>query len=112
MSFLRGAAHNTPQAREGAFRDAEKRLVRPGPQDTLMLSLIPGEIKTIPSLFQPREFSFGLREVDNEHVKRLRSAAKYNDGELDPVLVVRLGEDWVCGDGDQRVAECGDDSGA
>jgi hypothetical protein len=61
------------------------------------------EIKVRPVLFQPREFSFGIKDVDSEHVARLDREIRIR-GELDPILVVRLGDEWVCVDGHHRLA--------
>jgi hypothetical protein len=61
------------------------------------------QIKTRLELFQPRRFSAGLRAVDPRHVKALKTRIG-RKGELDPVLVVRLGDEWVCVDGHHRIA--------
>jgi ParB-like nuclease domain len=54
-------------------------------------------------LFQPREFSYGARDVDPRHVGRLATLIK-NLGELDPPIVVKLGKRWVVVDGHHRIA--------
>jgi hypothetical protein len=41
--------------------------------------------------------------VDTGHVKKLRKKIGYK-GELDPILVIKLGEQWVCVDGHHRLA--------
>jgi ParB/Sulfiredoxin domain len=64
--------------------------------------LLPGEIVLRPELFQPREFSFGLRQTDPDHVKKLARAIGIQ-GELDPVLVIKLGKRFVCVDGHHRL---------
>jgi hypothetical protein len=63
------------------------------------------QVVTKPELFQPREFSYGAREVDKGHVKQLQSQMRYKENqELDPVLVIKLGDAWVCVDGHHRLA--------
>jgi hypothetical protein len=64
------------------------------------------QITTRMELFQPRRFSAGLRAVDPRHVKQLKTRID-RKGELDPVLVVRLGDEWVCVDGHHRIAAYG-----
>jgi hypothetical protein len=61
------------------------------------------QIKLKPELFQPREFSYGFREVDKDHVKKLKRSIDAL-GELDPIVVVKLGRNWVCVDGHHRLA--------
>jgi hypothetical protein len=56
-----------------------------------------------PELFQPREFSFGLRETDQDHVKKLARIISIQ-GELDPIAVIKLGAKFVCVDGHDRLA--------
>jgi hypothetical protein len=107
MSGFRGGSQNTAKARKDALREAEAQLVRPGPEDVTTLLIEPHLIETRPVLFQPREFSYGARDVDAEHVKKLKRAAEINEGELDPILVIKLGRDWVCVDGHHRLAAYG-----
>ena len=53
-------------------------------------------------LFQPREFLGGLKKTDGKTVRDLaHSIGIY--GELDPVLVIKLGEEFVCVDGHHRL---------
>ena len=88
-----------------ALAQAEKELVKPPDADKppVHVDLNAKQITTRPELFQPRRFSVGLRDVDPEHVKRLKTRID-RKGELDPVLVVKLGSKWVCVDGHHRVA--------
>ena len=67
------------------------------------VSIRTSEIKERLELFQPREFSYGARSVDPEWVKELARRMGIQ-GELDPVLVIRIGKDWVCVDGHHRIA--------
>jgi hypothetical protein len=66
----------------------------------------PSEIRMRPELFQPREFSFGLRETDQDHVKKLARIISIQ-GELDPIAVIKLGAKFVCVDGHDRLAASG-----
>jgi hypothetical protein len=100
MSF-RGGAHTT-QAREEALLEAEGTLVRPADGRTQVVKLKPKQVIIRAELFQPREFDFGGRETDRRHVDRLARRIK-NVGELDPIVVVKLGKKWVCVDGHHRV---------
>ena len=101
---MRGAAHNTAKALSEAVRKAEGQLSTRGrpPDNEAFVQLHPSQIKTRPELFQPREFSFGLRMTDPDHVKKLERAISIN-GELDPVLVIKLGKQFVCVDGAHRL---------
>jgi ParB-like chromosome segregation protein Spo0J len=81
---------------------AEKTLKRPkGPNETVLL--MPSEIKTRPELFQVREFSFGMKETDPDHVKILTHNIGIH-GELDPITVVKLGTKFVIVEGHHRLA--------
>ena len=60
------------------------------------------EIDFRPEMFQVRDFSFGARDTDIEHVKKLQKALA-TDKELDPPVVIKLGETWVCIDGHHRL---------
>jgi ParB-like chromosome segregation protein Spo0J len=101
---MRGAAHNNAKALGEALGKAERQLSTLGrPSDTeAFVKLHPSEIKIRPELFQPREFLFGVRGTNPEHVKRLERAIGIN-GELDPVLVVKLGKTFICVDGHHRI---------
>lgn len=98
---MRGGAY-TAREREEAFADAERKL-KPKRKGDSKITLNPHEIKTIPELFQPREFSYGFRDVDKNHVNTLKYNLEVN-GKLDPVLVIKLGTRWVCVDGHHRIA--------
>ena len=105
MSFLRRGKHNA-RALKDAVQEAEHEIERTpadpkGPRKVVQLAL--EEIETRPVLFQPREFSFGLKDVDRDNVNKLMRQIGIG-GELDPVLVVRLGGTWVCVDGHHRLA--------
>lgn len=100
----RGAVNNTAKARAEALAEAEARLVRPKAEANRQLRLSPAQIKFRLALFQPREFSYGARDVDAEHVKKLKRAVETTEGNLDPVLVIKLGREWVCVDGHHRLA--------
>src|SRR5262249_37387739 len=110
MSF-RGGPQNTAKARKDALGEAEAILVRPKPTDETKLRIDARRIKTRPVLFQPREFSYGARDVDPDHVKKLKRAAEITEGDLDPMLVIKLGKEWVCVDGHHRLAAYGNDRG-
>jgi hypothetical protein len=87
-----------------AVQEAQEQLDRhPVPRDApAQVLLKPNDVKTRPELFQPREFMYGEREVDTHHAKKLAKHIGYV-GELDPIIVVRLGADWVCVDGHHRL---------
>jgi hypothetical protein len=112
MSGFRGGPQNTARARKEALEEAEALLVRPGPTDATELRIEPRRIRTRPVLFQPREFSYGGHNVDPEHVKKLKRAAEIAEGDLDAMLVIKLGPDWVCVDGHHRLAAYGNGHGA
>lgn len=77
------------------------RSVRKRPADGIV-SIKPFQIKTLPELFQVREFSFGLKSTDTEYVKKLLRAIN-TVGELDSPVVIRIGKKWVCVDGHHRI---------
>ena len=55
----------------------------------------PNDIRAIPEIFQPREFTFGLRDKDKAHIIALKQEIAIH-GELDPPPVIRLrGDGWV-----------------
>jgi hypothetical protein len=96
---------HTAAKRQKALAQAEKDFARSDLKrgKRKYVSLRTSEIKERLELFQPREFSYGARSVDAQWVKEL--ARRINiDGELDPVLVIRLGKEWVCVDGHHRIA--------
>lgn len=63
-------------------------------------------IATRLELFQPRRFSAGMRAVDATFVRALKTRID-RKGELDPVLVVKLRDEWVCVDGHHRIEAYG-----
>lgn len=81
---------------------AEASLERPNGAPAFV-KLKPNEISLLPELFQPREFSFGMYEVDRKHVQDLLQRIE-RKGELDPVLVLRTQNRWLCVDGHHRLA--------
>src|SRR5262245_33940129 len=93
---------NTAKHRREAVRKAQAELVRPNNGETTV-TLKVQEIFTRTELFQPRGFFSQLFEIDNGHVKKLAREIRIK-GELDPVMVVKLGETWTCVDGHHRLA--------
>jgi hypothetical protein len=87
-----------------ALKDAEKELEQPSSTERpLYVNVKPANIATRLELFQPRRFSAGLREVDPKHVKDLATRIQ-RKGDLDPVLIIKLGGGWVVVDGHHRLA--------
>jgi len=78
-----------------------QRSVSKRPADGIV-HIKPASIKMRPELFQVREFSYGLRSVDTDHVKKLERAIGIS-GELDAPVVIKLGKEWVCVDGHHRI---------
>ena len=98
---MRAGAHSAREL-ELAVAKAETQLKRPkGPNETVLL--MPSEIKTRPELFQVREFSFGMRETDPDHVKTLTHNIGIH-GELDPITIIKLGTKFVIVEGHHRLA--------
>jgi ParB-like chromosome segregation protein Spo0J len=98
---MRAGAHSAREL-ELAVVKAERQLKRPkGPNETVLL--MPSEIKTRAELFQVREFSFGMRETDPDHVKTLTHNIGIH-GELDPITVIKLGTKYVIVEGHHRLA--------
>lgn len=83
---------------EEAFANADKKR-----GNKRFVQLRTSEIKERLELFQPREFNYGARSLNPEWVKTLAQRMSIH-GQLDPVLVIRLGEQWVCVDGHHRIA--------
>jgi hypothetical protein len=88
-----------------ALREAERELERPevtngGP---VYVQVRPQDIGQRLELFQPRRPGWGTRELDTKHVSKLKTRID-RKGELDPVLIVKLGSAWVVVDGHHRVA--------
>jgi hypothetical protein len=98
---MRIAAHNANELEE-AWAKAEQQFVRRPASADATVELLPSAIQMRPELFQPREFSFGLRQTDPDHVKKLARAISIQ-GQLDPVLVIKLARKFVCVDGHHRL---------
>ena len=96
---------HTPARRQKALAEAEKAFacadLKRGKRK--YVSLRTSQIKERLELFQPREFSYGARAVNPDWVKELARRIGIH-GELDPVLVIRLGTEWICVDGHHRIA--------
>ncbi|MCK1329102.1 ParB-like nuclease domain-containing protein [Bradyrhizobium sp. CW9] len=88
-----------------SLKEAEADLVRPEGNDgkRVYVQVRPQDIIERLELFQPRRPGYGLRKVDTQHVNRLATRIT-RKGELDPVLVVKLGAKWVVVDGHHRIA--------
>jgi hypothetical protein len=100
---MRIAACNA-RALQEAIEAAEDRITTSGRAEggEAFVELVPSAIELRPELFQPREFSFGLRQTDPDHVKKLARAISIQ-GELDPVLVIKVGKKFICVDGHHRL---------
>lgn len=88
---------------EAVYGAAEKPQ-QPGQE----VRIAPSDILTDTRIFQPREFSYGWRDVDKKHVAELVKAIS-NTGELDPIAVVKLRHEmgfdqWFVVDGHHRLA--------
>jgi uncharacterized ParB-like nuclease family protein len=92
----------TARTLSNAVRRAEKDLRRPAEDEARVIYVRPAEVQTRIELFQPRMLSHGGHVVDAKHVKKL-SRSISTKGELDPILVVKLGRYWVCVDGHHRL---------
>jgi len=105
---VRVGINRSAKSREEALAKAEeKRTLKghPGSKtgDLATVLVKPNDISAIPAIFQPREFTFGLREHDRIHVKSLQHEIAIH-GELDPPLVIKLKRDgWVVAEGHHRV---------
>src|SRR5882762_8008040 len=101
---MRGSPTNTATALQHAVKIAETQLNTDGHPQTkpAYVDLRPDQVEMRPELFQPREFAFGAKDTDKQYVKKLAGEIE-TAGELDPILVIRLGEAWVCVDGHHRV---------
>jgi hypothetical protein len=96
------AMKQTAHTLSNAVLRAEKELQRPQVDDALMIDVRPVDVQTNIQLFQPRMLTHGGHVVDAKHVKKL-SKRIGTQGELDPILVVKLGSAWVCVDGHHRL---------
>jgi hypothetical protein len=90
-----------------AVRRAEGELRRPNENEARAIDVRPADIETRTELFQPRMLTHGGREVDPKHVKKLGKRIG-NQGELGPVVVVKLRDRWVCVDGHHRLGAYAD----
>ena len=70
-------------------------------QEKVLLTV--DKITTRTELFQPRGFFSGLHELDMNYVRNKVGREIHIKGELDPVLVIKLGNAWVCVDGHHRL---------
>jgi ParB-like nuclease domain len=91
----------TTSQREEALEDAERRLDTKGHTPTVELPV--KKVKTLPVLFQPREFigvdaKNNRATVDEQHVKSLKRAVEIY-GELEAPLVIKLDTGFVIVDG-------------
>jgi ParB-like chromosome segregation protein Spo0J len=81
---------------------AEKEVRQPDENEALGIDVRPADVETRMELFQPRMLTHGGYVVDAKHVKKL-SRSIGAKGELDAILVVKLGRAWVCVDGHHRL---------
>jgi hypothetical protein len=88
-----------------ALREAEAQLERPEVTEgrSVYVEVPPQDIRTRLELFQPRRPGYGLRTVDTKHVKKLATRIQRKN-DMDPVLLVKLGHEWVVVDGHHRIA--------
>ncbi|MFK4503544.1 glycosyltransferase A (GT-A) superfamily protein (DUF2064 family) [Bradyrhizobium japonicum] len=88
-----------------SLKEAEADLTRPEGHGgkPVYVQVRPQDIVERLELFQPRRPGYGLRKVDTQHVNRLATRIT-RKGELDPVLVVKIGAKWVVVDGHHRLA--------
>ena len=93
IRFPRFTAARRQKALKQAEREFAKNNLKRG--KAKHVSIRTSEIKERLELFQPREFSYGTSSVDGEWVKELARRMGIH-GELDPVLVIRIGNEWVC----------------
>jgi ParB-like chromosome segregation protein Spo0J len=96
----------TTKEREEALEDAERRLDLKGHMPIVELPV--KSVKTMPVLFQPREFIGGDKEnnratLDPDHVKSLKRAVEIH-GDIEPPMVIKLkGTGFVIGDGHHTI---------
>lgn len=98
----------SPAVFSAALRDAQVHFVPDAPKSPKFIALPRQSIHLRPELFQPREFTCGWDEVDPEHTKLLAQEIELK-GALDPILVLKLGDQWTCVDGHHRLAAYGED---
>lgn len=85
-----------------ALQEAEALFATTVPSGSRSVNIPLATIKEKPVLFQPREINYGSKPVDTDHVSKLIGEIGIK-GTLDPILVIKLGEDWVCVDGHHRL---------
>jgi hypothetical protein len=104
MSRLRASITNTAATLVEALKQAEAEYSKPAYQDgpPAFVNLKPTEVEMRPTLFQPREFTYGAHTTDKPYVRKLEGEIR-KVGELDPPLVIQLGKAWVCVDGHHRI---------
>lgn len=88
-----------------ALKEAEEQIERPVVANgtPVFVNVSPKDIRERLELFQPRRPGWGTHKLDPKHVKTLATNIT-RKGELDPVVVVKLGDQWVIVDGHHRVA--------
>lgn len=91
-----------PKAYSTALNDAQRAFASTDNSGPPFVFLRLSEIEVNLALFQPREFSYSAREFDNDHVVKLMKEIGFK-GELDPILVIKLGDEWTCVDGHHRL---------
>jgi len=95
---------SSPQQFREAIAAAQAQLdatdERPTPVQQVKLRV--KEIETRTDLFQPRGFFMGVFELDKQFVKKLEREIRIR-GELEPLLVIKLGSRWVIIDGHHRL---------
>src|SRR6266851_1630121 len=87
-----------------ALQEAETQIVRPeATGGTVYVQVRPQDIRERLELFQPRRPGWGTRKLETKHVNDLGvRITRKND--MDPVLIVKLGHEWVVVDGHHRIA--------
>jgi hypothetical protein len=68
-----------------------------------VINIEPHRIETRPEMFQIREFTYGHKLIDIDHVKKLERTIGLL-GELDPPVVIKIDGMWICVDGHHRIA--------
>jgi ParB-like chromosome segregation protein Spo0J len=102
MSRKKIRTEHTAATLDAEVKRATKEIQRPSKEDGLTVLVHAQDVDTRPELFQPRIFAHGLQEVDESNVHKLMRRIG-TVGELDPVVVVKLGARWVCVDGHHRL---------
>ncbi|MBP0111339.1 ParB/RepB/Spo0J family partition protein [Bradyrhizobium vignae] len=95
----------TPLETAKSLHAAETQLERPEVTNgsPVYVQVRPQDIRERLELFQPRRPGWGTRTLDTDYVNKLKTRIT-RKGELDPVLVVKLGNDWIVVDGHHRLA--------